>query len=187
MFKKLETINKTPTFLSYRKCKPSFEFKDKIKDGGLTREQRLQIEAGNKYYKGKLSRQGSYYSLSKWKKDFELSQHFKKNICEFPCIDFYKIRRDLEDKDKGLNSVKNMKFFNLFSNNSYNYFNNTRFKPILKNNEKMALSTEDEVEAEKYLEMKEKEKEKEKEKGKEKEKKKAKKKEKEQEKENEKV
>ena len=181
----METINKTPTFLSYRKCKPSFEFKDKVKDGGLTREQRLQIEAGNKYYKGKLNRQGSYYSLSQWKKDFEKSQNFKKNICEFPCIDFYKTRRDSVGKDKGMESVKNMKFFNLFSNNSYNYFNNTRFKPVLRKNEKMTLNTEDEVEAEKYLEMREKEKEMQKEKQKEKQTKKAKKKEKE--KENEKV
>ena len=94
MFKKLETIQKTPTLLSFGKCKPMFEFKEKIKDGGLTREQRLQIEAGNKYYKGKLRRQGSYYSLDKWKKDFEQSQHFKKNICEFPSIDFYKTRQN---------------------------------------------------------------------------------------------
>ena len=142
MFKKLETIHKKPTVLSCEKCKPSFEFKDKIKDGGLTREQRLQIKAGNKYYKGKLSKQGYYYSLNKWKKDFELSQHFKKNICEFPCIDFSKTRIESYDKGNCLDHDKKIKSFHLLSDTSYNYFNNTRFIPFLNKNKKTKTNTE---------------------------------------------
>ena len=144
MFKKLETIQKTPTLLSFGKCKPMFEFKEKIKDGGLTREQRLQIEAGNKYYKGKLSRQGSYYSLDKWKKDFEQSQHFKKNICEFPSIDFYKTRQNCFRK--GFDDSQNIRSYNLLSDTSKNYFNSTRFKPLMKKNEKMIDGNEEEAE-----------------------------------------
>ena len=34
-----------------QKLKPIFEFKQKVKDGGLTREQKLEIKAVNKYYR----------------------------------------------------------------------------------------------------------------------------------------
>ena len=51
MFYKLERIHKTPNSEALKKLKPLFEFNQKTKDGGLTREQKLEIKAVNKYYK----------------------------------------------------------------------------------------------------------------------------------------
>ena len=118
MFNKLHKIHKTPNSYIIKKLKPLFEFKQKIKDGGLTREQKRDIKAVNKYYRNKLSRQSSFYSLGQWNKEFEKSQQFKKNICEFPCIDFHKTKRSwIEggsiDSKKGFNSS--------ISNNPGNY------------------------------------------------------------------
>ena len=143
MYKKLDTIHKTPTCLAINNLKPLFEFKDKTKDGGLTREQKLEIKAGNKYFKGKLSRQSSYYSLDQWKKDFEKSQNFKKNICEFPCIDFHKTRQDFSGG--GFNYNQKMNFNDLISDAANNYFSNTRFKKfkqLWKNNDQYLYKTE---------------------------------------------
>lgn len=125
MFNKLHKIHKTPNSDIIKKLKPLFEFKQKIKDGGLTREQKRDIKAVNKYYRNKLSRQSSFYSLGQWNKEFEKSQQFKKNICEFPCIDFHKTKRSwIEggsiDSKKGFNSS--------ISNNPGNYLMSIKFK-----------------------------------------------------------
>ena len=128
MFNKLDKINKTPNSEAIKKLKPIFEFKKRTKDGSLTsltREKKLEIKAVNEYYKSKLSRQPSFYNLRQWNKEFEQSQQFKKNICEFPCIDFHKTKRSwIEggsiDSKKGFNSS--------ISNNPGNYLMSIKFK-----------------------------------------------------------
>ena len=125
MFNKLHKIHKTPNSDIIKKLKPLFEFKQKTKDGGLTREQKRDIKAVNQYYRNKLNRQSSFYSLGQWNKEFEQSQQFKKNICEFPCIDFHKTKRSwIEggsiDSKKGFNSS--------ISNNPGNYLMSIKFK-----------------------------------------------------------
>ena len=118
IFKKLDRINKSPNKKLIAKYKPAFEFKHKDKNGGLTREQRLEINADNKYFFRKLNRQSSCYSLNKLNRDFEQSQSFKKNICEFPCIDFMKT------------TVEDEKLPKRYENwiNPNNSFNKTKFK-----------------------------------------------------------
>ena len=128
MFNKLERIHRTPNAAILRKLKPMFEFSNKKKDGGLTREQKLEIKAVNKYYKNKLNRQSSFYSLGQWNKDFQQSLNFKKNICEYPTIDFHKT-----NKFKGLEVFKNIKkeYNNsLVNNNMGNFFDRAKFKKI---------------------------------------------------------
>jgi hypothetical protein len=138
MFNKLERIHKAPNSEILQKLKPIFEFKQKVKDGGLTREQKLEIKAVNKYYKNKLNRQSSFYSLGQWNKEFEKSLSFKKNICEFPCIDFHKTKRGLGEE--AFNRIKK-EYSNSIINNGGNYFQRAKFKninlfsPINKNNE----------------------------------------------------
>ena len=119
IFKKLDRINKSPNKELIAKYKPVFEFKQKGKNGGLTREQRLEINAGNKYFFRKLNRQSSCYSLNKLNRDFEQSQSFKKNICEFPCIDFRKTKVEDEKLPKGNG--------NSIIKDPYNPFNKTKF------------------------------------------------------------
>lgn len=54
----------------------------------------------------------SYYNKNEWIKDFEKSQNYKKNICIFPSIKFYKETE--HDKITAAQSPKNLE-----SNNPY--------------------------------------------------------------------
>jgi len=120
IFKKLDKINKIPYKTLNSKCKPAFEFKPKDRNGGLTREQKLEINADNKYFFRKLNRQSSCYNFNQWNRDFEQSQCFKKNICEFPCIDFRKSKAEDEKLGKDYN--------NSVIKDSNNLFKKTKFK-----------------------------------------------------------
>ena len=122
IFKKLDRINKSPNKELIAKRKPVFEFKQKGKNGGLTREQRLEINADNIYFFRKLHRQSSCYSLNQWNRDFERSQSFKKNICEFPCIDFRKLKAEDEKLAKDYN--------NSVIKDSNNLFRKAKFKNV---------------------------------------------------------
>ena len=127
LFNKLDKIQKIQNSELLKKQKPLFEFKTKKMDGGLTREQKLEIKAVNKYFRNKLKRQSSFYSLGQWNKDFEKSQNFKKNICEFPCIDFHKTKRIFGRE--GLNEVK-IEYNNPIINSGGNFFQKIKFKKI---------------------------------------------------------
>ena len=128
MFNKLDRIHRTPNAIILQKLKPLFEFSNKKKDGGLTREQKLEIKAVNKYYKNKLSRQSSFYSLGQWNKEFLQSQSFKKNICEYPSIDFYKTNKI--KSEEGFKKIKKEYNNSLVNNNMGNFFNRAKFKKI---------------------------------------------------------
>ena len=93
-------INKTPTALNKETCKPIFNHKIKSnKKRGLTIEQNLQLKEGNIYFRKKLSRQTSCFNLDQWKDDYKRAQHYKKNICSFPSIDFRKTFQNYFDKE----------------------------------------------------------------------------------------
>lgn len=138
IFNKLEYIHKTPTSLSKRYLKPIFEFKKNSKDSVMTKEQRLELEAGNRFYKNQLVKQSSHYNLDQWNKDFQKSQNFKKIICEFPCIDFHKTQRSYIGDGSFYGNNKASKFNNINLNMNYNAFDSTRFRknsPVtIKNN-----------------------------------------------------
>lgn len=137
IFNKLDYIHKTPTSLSKKYLRPVFEFKKNSKDV-MTREQRLELEAGNKFYKNQLVKQSSHYNLDQWRKDFQKSQNFKKIICEFPCIDFHKTQRSYIGDGSFYGENKTAKFNNVNLNIHYNPFDSTKFRrqnPVaIKNN-----------------------------------------------------
>ena len=146
IFNKLDYIHKTPTPLSKKYLKPVFEFKKNNKDCVMTREQRLELDAGNKFYKNQLVKQSSHYNLGQWNKDFQKSQNFKKIICEFPCIDFHKTQRSYIGDGSFYGENKNAKYNNVNLNIQYNAFDKIQFRRInpvaIKNN-----NTETKVEA----------------------------------------
>lgn len=127
--KKLDYIRNNPTPISIKRIKPLFEFKNKIQDGGLTREQKLELIAGNKYLKNKINRQSSFYSLKRWINDFGKTQHFKRNICEFPSIDFFKTHKD-STYGGGFYNPQKIANYTKFDGYSSVYFNRTKFKKI---------------------------------------------------------
>ena len=121
MFSKLDRIHKKPNDEILNKTKPAFEFKKKLKDGGLTKEQKSEIKAMNNYFYKKLNKQTSCYNLEKLNKEFEQSQYFKKNICEFPYIDFRKTKQNYME-------TKLSNYDNIIIKNFNNKFKNTTFK-----------------------------------------------------------
>ena len=121
MFTKLDRIHKKPNNEIINKLKPSFEFKQKFKDRGFTKEQKSEIKAMNNYFYKKLNKQTSCYNLDKLNKEFEQNQYFKKNICEFPCIDFHKTKQNFMDK-------RSSNYDNTIINNSNNQFKKIAFK-----------------------------------------------------------
>lgn len=90
-----------------------FSFKNKKNYGGFTREEKRDIDITNKYFTKKITRQGSCYKNSQWEKDFKKSQYFKRNICEFPNIDFFKTVRNCQSRNEmskcGKYTMKNQK------------------------------------------------------------------------------
>ena len=95
---RLININKTPTDLNRKTCKPIFLFKKKIKFNGFTKEEHTQLKQENNKFQKRLKRQNSCFNLDKWKKDYKRAQHYKKNICCFPSIDFRKTFQSYFDK-----------------------------------------------------------------------------------------
>ena len=123
MFSKLDRIHKKPNDEIFDKLKPAFLFKQKLKDGGLTKEQKSEIKAMNNYFYKKLNKQTSCYNLEKLDKEFEQSQYFKKNICEFPCIDFHKTKQNFMGRRSSYCD-------NTIIKNSNNQFNKITFKKL---------------------------------------------------------
>ena len=121
MFTKLDRIHKKPNDEIINKLKPAFVFKKKLKEGGITKEQKSEIKAMNSYFYKKLNKQVSCYNLEKLNKEFEQSQYFKKNICEFPCIDFHKTKQIFIDR-------KSSKYDNTIIKDPNNKFKNIAFK-----------------------------------------------------------
>ena len=103
MFFKLNKIHQTPTSKGVKKLLPNFEFKKNKGIWGIDREKKLEILKVNKYLKNKINKQNSFYNLNKFNKDYKQAQTFKKNICEFPSINFNKIK-NRNDNGKKLNT-----------------------------------------------------------------------------------
>ena len=125
--KKINKIMNSPTPISIKRLKPLFEFKNKKKDGGLTREQKLEIKAGNKYFRKKITTQSSFYSHKKWENDFGNTKNFKKNICQYPFIDFSQTRKNPNVGPISYFNSRNGFFNSKINNNFTAYFKKTKF------------------------------------------------------------
>ena len=69
----------------------------------------------------------SVFNLNEWEKDFIKSRSYKKNICEYPMIDFHKsVQRKIE-KEKTENQKM---YYNTAVNFCNNLFNKTKFKEV---------------------------------------------------------
>ena len=91
MFKKVNEIHRSPCSRSANKIIPVFELKKNRGFLSFNKEKKLEILKINKLLKDKINKQNSFYNIDKFNKEYEQSQTFKKNICEFPSINFNKI------------------------------------------------------------------------------------------------
>ena len=112
MFKKLNVIRNISPRSFLKKVQP-FTFSNKKYDGGLTKEQKYQINKSNIIYMNGIRRQRSVIDVRKMEDDFEKSQQYKKNICKLPAINFHKINNNKkeENNDKNDSIIRKKNFF----------------------------------------------------------------------------
>ena len=107
--------------------RPLFEDNSKrISYRVFSKEQRYQIEKANKYFFHKLEKTTSCLNSQKWEKDFQKSRQYKKNICEFPNLNFLKTIQIKLEREKSFNEKK-------YSNTTINFYNNKFNKTNFKN------------------------------------------------------
>ena len=87
--------------------RPLFEDNSKrISYRVFSKEQRYQIEKANKYFFHKLEKTTSCLNSQKWEKDFQKSRQYKKNICEFPNLNFLKTIQIKLEREKSFSEKK---------------------------------------------------------------------------------
>jgi len=128
------------TIKNHKNMKPLFEIK-KNKQTTTNKYFTNRVEQDNQQMLKRLIDLPSNYDKKLWYKDFEKSQEYKKNICEFPSIKFLKdynsnsnnnINKEFSNERKlhtsQLKQNKNNEFNNNYNNNFINGFFNTTNK-----------------------------------------------------------
>ena len=127
LFKKLYELDKNGLKKAKKKWKPIFQF-TKASIGGNKKHEIIKVAQENLFMLKRLNERGSVYSVDKWQKDYEISQYYKRNRCQYPSIDFYKTQR--------CNTFGNM-FYGVNNNETKKTFSKTQYSKgafNLKNN-----------------------------------------------------
>jgi len=72
--------------------KPIFQYRKAVMAGNKKTEI-IRVAQENLYMLKRLNERTSCYNVDKWNKDYEASQYYKRNHCQYPSIDFYKTQR----------------------------------------------------------------------------------------------
>jgi hypothetical protein len=75
-----------------KKMKPIFQY-TKTAMSGNKKHEIIRVAQENLYMLKRLNERTSCYNVDKWNKDYEASQYYKRNHCQYPSIDFYKTQR----------------------------------------------------------------------------------------------
>ena len=106
--------------------KPIFQY-TKTTMAGNKKHEIIRVAQENLYMLKRLNERTSCYNVDKWNKDYEASQYYKRNHCQYPSIDFYKTQRcgSFGNAFTGIskNSTKREFYKTHYSNK--NSFNNT--------------------------------------------------------------
>ena len=75
--------------------KPNLDFKNTNGlNSGTKKLEIIRVAQENQHMLKRINERGSYYNTSKWEKDYERAQYYKRNHCIYPSIDFYKTQRN---------------------------------------------------------------------------------------------
>ena len=72
--------------------KPIFQY-TKTAMAGNKKHEIIRVAQENLYMLKRLNERTSCYNVDKWNRDYEASQYYKRNHCQYPSIDFYKTQR----------------------------------------------------------------------------------------------
>ena len=128
LLRNFDSFNRLSFSEKIKHLKPLFENNNnRASYNSFTKEQKFQIDNTNKYFFNKLKQKNSVFDFAKIEKDFQKSRVFKRNICEYPSIDFHKsLQRKLEDQKSENQKV----YSNTTINFAKNLFNKTKFKEV---------------------------------------------------------
>lgn len=60
---------------------------------GYKKHEIIKVAQENLFMLKRLNERTSFYNVDKWKKDYEVSQYYKRSHCQYPSIDFYKTQK----------------------------------------------------------------------------------------------
>jgi hypothetical protein len=133
-----------------KKFKPLYDLK-KNKQTSINKYFTSRVEQDNQQMLKRLVDLPSNYNKKLWYKDFEKAQEYKKNICVFPSIKFYKDKDKENEYERNLHSSqqKNINTININNdpNNNINnhgsniYMNNTNAIGFFNSNDKKRSNT----------------------------------------------
>ena len=108
LYQKLYDIDKNGRQTISKSFKPVFQFKrnqreEYVKNGIKS------VAQENLFILKKLLSKNSEYSASKFEKQYQQAQRYKRNICHFPCIDFQNPKKNGGPIVEGYNFSKNKK------------------------------------------------------------------------------
>ena len=78
----------------------NIELKRKGKNVGSIKSNIMEMAQKNLYMYKRLVEQQPTYNLNKYLEDYNQNQYYKKNLCKFPCINFYKENNEIKNKRK---------------------------------------------------------------------------------------
>lgn len=100
---------------------PIFEFKKNFMTSNKKYEI-IRVAQENQHMLKRIQERGSFYNVSKWEKDYEKSQYYKRNHCIFPSIDFYKTQRGSSFNSRGYGTYSNRTGFGQNKYSTYDRF-----------------------------------------------------------------
>ena len=128
LLRNFNSINRLPFPERLRHLKPLFDFNsNRSPYSTFTKEQKYNIDKSNEFFFKRLKKKTSVFNLNEWEKDFIKSRSYKKNICEYPMIDFHKSVQMKIEKEKRKNQKM---YYNTAVNFCNNLFNKTKFKEV---------------------------------------------------------
>ena len=129
LYKKLYDIDRNGLKRAQKKWKPIFQY-TKTAMAGNKKHEIIRVAQENLYMLKRLNERTSVYNVDKWNRDYEASQYYKRSHCQYPSIDFYKTQRcssfgNMFTNGSKNNTKKNFYSKTQYSNNGFNYTNNT--------------------------------------------------------------
>lgn len=118
LYRKLFDIDKFGHRKAMKKMKPIFQF-TKTTMAGNKKHEIIRVAQENLYMLKRLNERTSVYNVDKWNKDYEASQYYKRNHCQYPSIDFYKTQRSGSFGNIFSNFSKNSTKRDFFSRTHY--------------------------------------------------------------------
>ena len=139
LYKKIYEIDQKGHQRALKQMQPIFDYTSPPMFGNKKQEL-IKMAQENLYMLKRITEKTSFYNVNKWNKDYETSQIYKKSLCQFPSIDFYKTQRASSFYKTYTTSLSESSNGNYFNRNKFRTMNQTTnsFRNIKKKKKKFS-------------------------------------------------